>query len=104
MNAELAARVTAARAVADDYTAAADCFIDHDGPEPPWQDMYFRLSAELRHLAGEMDGVLEAQQQAAAQAGKLAAIRGVLDAFDWEHDDRQYALEAIERIVAGDDQ
>lgn len=30
---------------------------------------------------------------------KLAAVRAVLSAFDWEHDDRQYALEEIERIV-----
>jgi hypothetical protein len=31
-------------------------------------------------------------------------VAAVLAAFDWEHDDRQLALEAIERIVlAGDD-
>jgi hypothetical protein len=30
---------------------------------------------------------------------KLAAVRAVLAAFDWEHDDRQYALEEIEHIV-----
>jgi hypothetical protein len=34
-------------------------------------------------------------------AAKLAAVRAVLSAFDWEHDDRQYALEAIEDIVSG---
>jgi len=34
-------------------------------------------------------------------AAKLAAVRGVLSAFDWERDDRQYALEEIERIVTG---
>jgi hypothetical protein len=28
-------------------------------------------------------------------------IAALLAAFDWEHDDRQYALEAIERIVLG---
>jgi hypothetical protein len=32
-------------------------------------------------------------------SAKLAAVRGVLTAFDWEHDDRQYALEEIDRIV-----
>ena len=32
---------------------------------------------------------------------RLAAIRGVLAAFDWEHDDRQLALEAIDRIADG---
>ena len=32
---------------------------------------------------------------------RLGAIRGVLNRFDWEHDDRQYALETIERIADG---
>jgi hypothetical protein len=32
-------------------------------------------------------------------SAKLAAVRAVFSAFDWEHDDRQYALEEIERIV-----
>jgi hypothetical protein len=32
---------------------------------------------------------------------KLAAVRDVLSAFDWESDDRQYALEEIDRIVTG---
>jgi hypothetical protein len=30
---------------------------------------------------------------------RLAEIRLVLDAFDWETDDRQYALEQIDDIV-----
>jgi hypothetical protein len=34
-------------------------------------------------------------------AAKLAAVRDVLAAFDWESDDRQYALEEIDRIVSG---
>jgi hypothetical protein len=36
-------------------------------------------------------------------AAQLAEVRAVLAAFDWEFDDRQLALEAIERIVAGED-
>jgi hypothetical protein len=32
-------------------------------------------------------------------AAKLAAIRDILTAFDWEQDDRQYALEQIEMVV-----
>jgi len=32
---------------------------------------------------------------------RLAAILAVLDRFDWEHDDRQYALEQIDRIAGG---
>lgn len=39
-----------------------------------------------------------------ADARMVGEVRAVLAAFDWEHDDRQYALEAIERIVlAGDE-
>lgn len=30
---------------------------------------------------------------------KLEAIREILRNFDWEHSDRQYALEQIDRIV-----
>jgi hypothetical protein len=37
----------------------------------------------------------------APEARQLAEIRAVLDAFDWEFDDRQYALEHIERITHG---
>jgi hypothetical protein len=38
---------------------------------------------------------------ASPEAAKLAGVRAVLARFDWEHDDRQYALEKIERIVTG---
>jgi hypothetical protein len=31
----------------------------------------------------------------------LKEIRALLAAFDWEHDDRQYALERIDTIVSG---
>ncbi|HEY3957984.1 MAG TPA: NUDIX domain-containing protein [Streptosporangiaceae bacterium] len=34
---------------------------------------------------------------------KLDAVRGVLSAFNWEHDDHQYALEQIERLVTSGD-
>ena len=38
-------------------------------------------------------------------AGMIAAIRAILDIFDWETDDRQDALEAIHRIMyARDDE
>ena len=36
-------------------------------------------------------------------AAKLARVREVLAAFDWECDDRQYALEAIDGIVSGEE-
>lgn len=35
-------------------------------------------------------------------AATLDRVRRVLAEFDWEHDDRQYALEDIDRIVNGD--
>ncbi len=35
-------------------------------------------------------------------SAKLAAVRDVLSNFDWERDDRQYALEEIDRIVTED--
>ncbi len=34
-------------------------------------------------------------------AGQLAQIRLVLDSFDWESDDRQFALEQIDEILRG---
>jgi hypothetical protein len=34
-------------------------------------------------------------------ARRLAGIRALLARFDWEHDDRQLALEAVERIAEG---
>ena len=38
---------------------------------------------------------------AAKDARRLGEIRALLGRFDWEHDDRQYALEAVERIAGG---
>jgi hypothetical protein len=38
---------------------------------------------------------------AAEDTRRLKAIREVLDRFNWEFDDRQYVLEAIERIADG---
>jgi hypothetical protein len=38
---------------------------------------------------------------AAEDTRRLEAIRGVLGRFDWEHDDRQLALEEIDRIAGG---
>ena len=37
----------------------------------------------------------------AGDTRRLDRIRVVLAKFDWDHDDRQLALEAIERIVDG---
>jgi hypothetical protein len=40
-------------------------------------------------------------EQVPAAAARLEEIRATLAAFDWEMDDRQLALEAIDRIVNG---
>ena len=53
--------------------------------------------AETRHQLAQVLAVIGDQEDA---AGKLAEVRSVLAAFDWEFDDQQLALERIERIVA----
>jgi hypothetical protein len=60
--------------------------------------LLMRECAELRRLLGQVLAVLAERQDESRQ---LAEVRQVLAAFDWEHDDRQYALEHIERIVTG---
>ena len=54
--------------------------------------------AESRKLLGWLLDVIDGLGDATA---RLDAIRAVLAAFDWEHDDRQLALEEIERIATG---
>jgi hypothetical protein len=58
--------------------------------------LLMRECAELRRLLGQVLAVLGERQ---AETRQLAEIRAVLAAFDWESDDRQYALERIERIA-----
>jgi hypothetical protein len=59
------------------------------------------LLRELADLAERLGG--DEGQAAGPDEGsrRLAEIRGVLARFDWEHDDRQLALEAIDRIADG---
>jgi len=57
-----------------------------------------RELAECRRQLGQILDVLD------EDAGRLAAIRAVFARFDWEADDRQCALEEIERIAGGEDQ
>ncbi len=52
-------------------------------------------------IAGLITRAHKAGRSAAEDTRRLDAIRGVLDRFDWEMDDRQLALEAIERITDG---
>ena len=60
--------------------------------------LLMRECAELRRLLGQVLGILAERQDDARQ---LAEVRALLAAFDWEFDDRQYALETMERIVTG---
>ncbi len=53
--AELAARVTAARAAAGDFGREVDDYTERDGSRPDWQAWAFRLQLELSQLLGELD-------------------------------------------------
>ena len=96
MSAELAARRAAARAVLSDYVNGA-------GSADP--DALSMEAARLADALANLLAVLGEGDRAAAQfptaAVQLAEISLVLEAFDWETGDRQYALEAIEAIVDG---
>jgi hypothetical protein len=81
-------RVTAAR---DYLTDARKRSVDQLPPS-----LLMRECAELRRLLGQVLGVLAERQ---AEASRLAEIRAMLAAFDWEHHDRQLALERIDRIA-----
>ena len=60
------------------------------------------LTLSTTLLCAVVPSVALAQQAAPTEAAaRLAAIRRLLDGFDWEFHDRQLALEAIERIVDG---
>ena len=62
------------------------------------------LAEEEYAAAIEATGVPQADPTPGGEAEDtrcLNAIRGVLDRFDWEFDDRQLALEAIDRIADG---
>jgi hypothetical protein len=58
--------------------------------------------------AGDYDAAVKAVGEPPAAPGapaedarRLDAIRAIFTEFDWEHNDRQYALEQIERIIEG---
>ena len=96
MSAELAGRRTAAKAVLGDYVNGA-------GTADPIELSLW--AARLADMLGIILAILDEGDQAAEQfpaaAVQLAEIRLVLEAFDWETDDRQYALEQIDQIVSG---
>ena len=93
MSAEQAARRTAAAAVLADYQRAAA-----EGADVPDRALWAaRLADMLSAVLGALDVPV------AGTAEQLGEIRLVLEAFDWETDDRQYALEQIDQIVSGGD-
>jgi hypothetical protein len=53
---------------------------------------------EAQFLLTELVAIIE-RPAAPEDTRRLGEIRAVLARFDWEHDDRQLALEAIERIA-----
>ena len=89
VSAELAARRTAAAAVLADYAEACTSGADV-ADRALWAA---RLADMLTLLLGDL------ATSPAGPAEQLEEIRLVLEAFDWETDDRQYALEQIDGIV-----
>ena len=94
MSAETAARRTAAAALVADFRAE-QARTPVSRPIDSWA---LRLALTVEQLLAVAD------DRAAEDGRRLAAIRAVFDVFDWSTDDRQYALEEIERIVLGDDE
>jgi hypothetical protein len=90
VSAELAARRTAAAAVLADYQRAAV-----EGADVADRALW---AARLADMLGALLGA-PGDLAAAGPAGQLEEIRLVLEAFDWETDDRQYALEQIDGIL-----
>ncbi len=76
---------------------------------PGWGDdllpAYVEAFTTARYVLGDLADIAErvdgAEDQAAEDTQRLDRIRVVLGRFDWEHSDRQLALEAINRIVDG---
>ena len=92
MSAERAARRTAAAAVLADYAEACS-----GGADVADRALWAARLADMLTLL--LDGL---GAQPAGPAEQLEEIRLVLEAFDWEADDRQYALEQIDGIVNGE--
>ena len=93
LNAELGARRIAAAAVLGDYRAAV---ASAPVTRPPGREWMLRLASVLEDLLAELGDPAE-------DTRRLSEIRELLSHFNWEFDDRQLALEAIERIADGDE-
>ena len=91
----LAHAVTALAADVFDEDRQPDCA---DAEEPEDNDSR-RLGGDEAHAAE--DAAMDQIFGTGSDTRRLGEIRAVLARFDWEHDDRQLALEAIERIADG---
>jgi hypothetical protein len=104
VSAELKARRTAAAAVLGDFRQATDKHIDDTTcsvPRPDYSMWAWRLASELGSVLQRLK-VEDSDDAPDPAAAQLTEIRSVLEAFDWETDNRQYALEQIDGIVNGD--
>lgn len=102
MSAELAARRTAAAAVLADYAEACTGGADV-ADRALWAARLADMLAYVLDGLGAEDGAAIVPPGEPAAMQQLEEIRLVLEAFDWETDDRQYALEQIDQIVSGRD-
>ena len=75
---------------------------------PGWNDTaatYAEAFATARYLLDDLAAIAERLDgdgdQAAEDTRRLGEVRVLLVRFDWERDDRQLALEAVERITEG---
>jgi hypothetical protein len=94
---EQQARVNVARQLAEAHGQGREAlavYLDARNPADPWLLAASALARTTRQLLEIIDDLTGGARQ-------LAEVRQILAAFDWEFDDRQYALEAIERIVTG---
>jgi len=96
VSAELAARRTAAAAVLADYRAAV---ASAPLARPPGREWMLRLASVLEDLLAAHDEDARRLGQSRAALAAFDEVARILAAFDWEYDDRQLALEAIERAV-----
>jgi hypothetical protein len=101
MSAELDARRVAAATVLADYHRWAL----GDTIEGDWQTWAGRLAQHLLLVLDQINSEPSCEPAHECQAGaRLAEIRAVFEVFDWDTDDRQYALEQIEQILMGGEQ
>ena len=101
----LAIRTGVQATVARDTLERARACVAESWSHDNWPARVGSLAYYVKALADELERTLEREQEwvrlASPDAGKLAEIRAVLDAFDWETSDRQYALERIDEIAGG---